>query len=61
MPVTDNAATFLGINNENDFYSAHYLAEVFKGDISEALSTWKEQEESDEQYQAPYNLSLIHI
>lgn len=55
MPVTDNAATFLGINNENEFYSAHYLAEVFKGDISEALSTWKEQEESDEQYQAPYN------
>lgn len=55
MPVTDNAATFLGINNENEFYSAHYLAEVFKGDISEALKAWKEQEESDEQYQAPYS------
>lgn len=55
MPVTDNAATFLGISNENEFYSAHYLAEVFKGDISEALNTWKEKEDSEEHYQAPYN------
>lgn len=55
MPVTDNAATFLGINNENEFYSAHYLAEVFKGDISEALNVWKEKEDSEEHYQAPYN------
>jgi type I restriction-modification system DNA methylase subunit len=55
MPATDNAATFLGINNENEFYSAHYLAEVFKGDISEALNAWKEKENSDENYQAPYS------
>ena len=55
MPVTDNAATFLGINNENEFYSAHYLAEVFKGDINVALNAWKEKEDSEEHYQAPYN------
>ncbi|PID45202.1 MAG: hypothetical protein CSB48_00020 [Proteobacteria bacterium] len=55
MPVSDNAATFLGINNENEFYSAHYLAEVFKGDISEVLSKWKAQEQSKQHYQAPYN------
>ena len=55
MPVTDNAATFLGINNENEFYSAHYLAEVFKGDINEILNTWKENEENEDNYQAPYN------
>lgn len=55
MPVTDNAATFLGINNENEFYSAHYLAEVFKGDISDVLNGWKQKEESDDNYQAPYN------
>lgn len=55
MPISDNAATFLGINNENEFYSAHYLAEVFKGDISELLNNWKSKEESDESYQAPYN------
>ncbi len=54
MPVSDNAATFLGISNENEFYSAHYLAEVFKGDISDTLNRWKAQEESDENYQAPY-------
>lgn len=54
MPVTDNAATFLGINNENEFYSAHYLAEVFKGDISDVLNSWKQKEESDDNYQAPY-------
>lgn len=55
MPVSDNAATFLGIGNENEFYSAHYLAEVFKGDISEALNTWKTKEENEENYQAPFN------
>ncbi|HEY9135112.1 MAG TPA: N-6 DNA methylase, partial [Pseudomonadales bacterium] len=55
MAVSDNAATFLGISNENEFYSAHYLAEVFRGDISEALKSWKEQEECEEHYQAPYN------
>lgn len=55
MSVTDNAATFLGISNENEFYSAHYLAEVFKGDISEALNVWKEKEDNEEGYQAPYN------
>jgi len=55
MPVTDNAATFLGIHNENEFYSAHYLAEVFKGDISEAINAWKKKEENEEDYQAPYN------
>lgn len=55
MPVSDNAATFLGIGNENEFYSAHYLAEVFKGDISEVLNTWKTKEENEESYQAPFN------
>lgn len=55
MPVSDNAATFLGISNENEFYSAHYLAEVFKGDIKEILTDWKTKEENEEHYQAPPN------
>jgi hypothetical protein len=55
MPVSDTAATFSGIHNENEFYSAHYLAEVFSGDIKEILNAWKEREESDENHQAPYN------
>ncbi len=54
MAVSDNAATFLGIENENEFYSAHYLAEVFKGDISEVLNRWKALEEEDD-FQAPYS------
>ncbi len=55
MPISDNAATFLGISNENEFYSAHYLAEVFKGDINEVLTAWKEREELEEGYHAPNN------
>ena len=33
MPTLDAVQTFVGIVNENEFYSHHYLAEVFKGDI----------------------------
>ena len=53
MPISDNAATFLGINNENEFYSAHYLAEVFNGDIKNILADWKEKETTEEQFRAP--------
>ncbi len=63
MPIADNAATFLGINNENEFYSAHYLAEVFKGDIKDVLAQWQARAEDDaaddaipkqHRYQPPY-------
>ena len=54
MAVSDNAATFLGISNENEFYSAHYLSEVFKGDIKNTLDRWVESAEQDESYQPPY-------
>jgi hypothetical protein len=37
MPVVEAVQTFVGITNENEFYSHHYLAEVFKGDIRERL------------------------
>jgi hypothetical protein len=36
MPVLEAVQTFAGIANENEFYSHHYLAEVFKGDIKTA-------------------------
>ncbi|MBP1130436.1 type II restriction/modification system DNA methylase subunit YeeA [Serratia sp. PL17] len=60
----------VGINNENEFYSNHYLGEVFTSDIREALEPWNEQEnaareveraarEKDEDftpgYRAPWN------
>ena len=34
----------VGIYNENEFYSNHYLGEVFTSDIREALEPWNEQE-----------------
>lgn len=36
----DAVQTFAGITNENEFYSHHYLAEVFKGDIKARLDAW---------------------
>ena len=44
MPVLEAVQTFAGITNENEFYSHHYLAEVFKGDIKDRLEAWDVQE-----------------
>jgi hypothetical protein len=44
MPVLDAVQTFAGIANENEFYSHHYLAEVFKGDIKARLEAWEANE-----------------
>ncbi|TCP15943.1 class I SAM-dependent DNA methyltransferase [Simplicispira metamorpha] len=40
MPILEAVQTFAGITNENEFYSHHYLAEVFKGDIKTRLDAW---------------------
>ena len=40
----DAVQTFAGITNENEFYSHHYLAEVFKGDIKARLEAWEAEE-----------------
>ena len=34
----------VGINNENEFYSNHYLGEVFTSDIRDVLEPWIAQE-----------------
>ena len=44
MSVNDAVQTFAGISNENEFYSHHYLAEVFKGDIKAKLESWDAEE-----------------
>ncbi len=44
MAVLDAVDTFAGIANENEFYSHHYLAEVFKGDIKSRLEVWDAHE-----------------
>ena len=48
MPVLDAVQTFPGISNENEFYSHHYLAEVFKGDIKARIEAWEVAEAESE-------------
>lgn len=57
MPVLDAVHTFAGIANENEFYSHHYLAEVFKGDIKTRLDAWEAAEAEhagDDAWRAPH-------
>lgn len=57
MPVLDAVQTFAGIANENEFYSHHYLAEVFKGDIKARLDAWEAAEAEhpgDGAFRAPH-------
>lgn len=49
MPVADAIQTFAGIANENEFYSHHYLGEVFKGDIKARLDAWQAQEDAQQE------------
>lgn len=56
MPVLDAVQTFAGISNDNEFYSHHYLAEVFRGDIKNQIEVWETDEAAhsgDESYRAP--------
>jgi hypothetical protein len=56
MPVLEAVQTFAGITNENEFYSHHYLAEVFKGDIKARLDAWEAEETAhpgDDSHRAP--------
>lgn len=48
MTTLDTVQTFAGVTNENEFYSHHYLAEVFKGDIRGRIDTWLEREQESE-------------
>ena len=41
MPAA-TAATFTGIHNENEFYSHHYLSEIFSGDIRATVDRWRD-------------------
>ena len=61
MAVQETAATFLGINNENEFYSAHYLAEVFKGDMADIIKQWDEQAEQSKAAIAEGSQSVAYV
>jgi type II restriction/modification system DNA methylase subunit YeeA len=57
---------WIGITNENEFYSQHYLSEIFTGDVRGVLEAWANQESESREtareqnlkepgYRAPYN------
>ena len=52
MPAA-TAATFTGIHNENEFYSHHYLSEIFSGDMRATVDRWRERAEA-ERGRTPY-------
>ena len=35
---------WIGITNENEFYSQHYLSEIFTGDVRCVLDAWSAKE-----------------
>ena len=45
------SVSFTGIHNENEFYSHHYLSEVFAKDIQETVALWRESAAEREQTQ----------
>ena len=44
----------IGITNENEFYTNHYLSEIFEKDTSDQISSWQEKENEDENYKTPF-------
>ncbi|NOQ32114.1 MAG: hypothetical protein GQ570_13440 [Helicobacteraceae bacterium] len=44
----------VGITNENEFYTNHYLNEIFEGDIKERISSWQEKENESDTYRTPF-------
>ena len=40
------SATFVGIHNEREFYSDHYLAEILTKDLRATVKRWRAAEES---------------
>lgn len=44
----------VGITNENEFYTNHYLSEVFEGNIQDTISSWQEKENESETYKTPF-------
>jgi hypothetical protein len=45
----------IGITNENEFYTNHYLSEIFGKDTLEQISSWQDKEnENEENYKTPF-------
>lgn len=54
MAVQDTAATFIGLTNDNEFFSPHYLAEVFEGDFADTIKEWESREQAAKEEGADY-------
>ena len=50
--------TFTGIQNENEFYSHHYLSEVFTNDIQATTTRWREGAMESDKGQGPPDQAL---
>jgi len=44
----------IGISNENEFYTNHYLNEIFEGDIKDQITSWQEKENESDVYKTPF-------
>ncbi len=44
----------VGIINENEFYTNHYLSEIFEGDIKNQIASWQTQESDSDSYRTPF-------
>ena len=49
MPAAETAGAFVGIRNEQEFYSDHYLAEIFDQDLKKTAGQWRKDAEEREQ------------
>ena len=45
MPVAESGGAFVGIRNEQEFYSDHYLAEIFDQDLKKTVGQWRKDAE----------------
>lgn len=54
MAVQDAVDTFIGLTNDNEFFSAHYLAEVFQGDLADTIREWDAREQAAKEQGGDY-------
>ena len=49
MPAAETEGAFVGIRNEQEFYSDHYLAEIFDQDLKRTTGQWRQEAEGREE------------
>ena len=49
MPTAETEGAFVGIRNEQEFYSDHYLAEIFDQDLKRTTGRWRQEAEEREE------------